>query len=439
MLQNYRKKLRKLLKYTRAIGDDFEMITSTLFNNLNKADWDFKGIKKEGVHRLGKYPATMVAPMQFELLSGVVKNNSNLKTLLDPFMGSGTTLVEGCNLNLEVTGIDINPYAVLLSEVKTHGYNTQVLSKAVNKIISKLNSYDYIYEIHDFHNIDKWFREDIKNSLSKIRVAILEEKDIWIRKFFWICFSEVIDAHSNDRTSTFKLHVKKGEDIKNIKDNCLKSFKQIILEKQLLLFNNSFKSVEIFSGDSKEILSSFECNSIDIICTSPPYGDNGTTVTYGQSSILFLKWIAAEDLSGDKSLIANYAAIDSASLGSKEETEEFLKIPSAVKYVSLLNESKRKKVKKFISSYYRVLVELSRILSKDGYILFTVGNRRVDGELQPLDLITEEVFTQLGLQKEKILTRNIHSKKMPYRVSRVKNKGSVESMNKEVVLIFRKV
>ena len=32
-------------------------------------------------------------------------------------------------------------------------------------------------------------------------------------------------------------------------------------------------------------------DSVDLICTSPPYGDNHTTVTYGQFSILPLLWI----------------------------------------------------------------------------------------------------------------------------------------------------
>lgn len=39
-------------------------------------------------------------------------------------------------------------------------------------------------------------------------------------------------------------------------------------------------------GDSKELLGALDANSVDLICTSPPYGDNHTTVTYGQFSIL---------------------------------------------------------------------------------------------------------------------------------------------------------
>ncbi len=41
-------------------------------------------------------------------------------TLLDPFIGSGTTAVEGALLNLKVIGFDISPLCVLISKVKAN-------------------------------------------------------------------------------------------------------------------------------------------------------------------------------------------------------------------------------------------------------------------------------------------------------------------------------
>lgn len=204
------------------------------------------------------------------------------------------------------------------------------------------------------------------------------------------------------------------------------------------LSSNKEIKVTIFSGDSKALVSNITSKSVDIICTSPPYGDNATTVTYGQASILFLKWIIEEDLRADKKLLSNYSAIDSASLGSQNISDNFKKLPSAVNYINTLSENKKKKVEKFISAYFDTLVELEKILRPGGYILFTVGNRRVDGEIQPLDKITKEAFEELGLIMETSFTRNIYSKKMPVRISKVKDKGAVPSMNEETVLIFRK-
>lgn len=63
----------------------------------------------------------------------------------------------------------------------------------------------------------------------------------------------------------------------------------------------------------------FRTNSTDFICTSPPYGDNGTTVTYGEFSILSLLWIDSKDLEiSHELLMSNFASIDTFSLGGKK-------------------------------------------------------------------------------------------------------------------------
>ncbi|MBC1481147.1 DNA methyltransferase [Listeria seeligeri] len=411
---------------------------SELVNKYDENFWDFNGVRKEGLHKLGKYPATMVAPMQYELLSLIVSNNTGFKTLLDPFMGSGTSLVEGNNLGLEVFGVDINAYAVLLSEVKLNKYDELELLNMKQRVSDKISDNEYPYELHEFPNINKWFREDIIDSLSKIRRIIMEENNVWIRRFLWVCMSEVIYSHSNDRTSTFKLHIKKKEDIESIRDQCFKMFERSISSSYEYLEKNDEPSVTIFSGDSNEMLSELSSESIDIICTSPPYGDNATTVTYGQATILFLKWIDFKDLSGDEMLISNYSKIDSESLGGKLNENELPPIKSIESYINSLSESKKKKVVKFFSDYYKVIEQLVRVLSVGGYMLFTVGNRRVDGIIQPLDKITREMFLSMGLHEEKIFTRSILSKKMPSKISNVSNIGAVSSMSKETILIFKK-
>lgn len=50
-------------------------------------------------------------------------------------------------------------------------------------------------------------------------------------------------------------------------------------------------------------------------------------------------------------------------------------------------------------------------LSKDGYLIMTVGNRSIDAIMQPLDNITIEIADKLGLQVVSKFNRNILYKK----------------------------
>lgn len=401
--------------------------------------WDFKGTTKSGIHNIGKYPATMVPDMQYQLLSVVSKhlNNKNI-TLLDPFCGSGTTLVIAQELGINSVGIDINPYATLLSFVKTNKYDKADVYNAISTIKSNLEQ-GLNFPIFDFYNIKKWFRDDIIKSLSQIRHCILLEKSQDIRKFFWICLSEVIFKFSNNRTSTFKLHALPKQKINLIEDKCIEYFIKIIKDNSEHLNYSNTTSSNIIYGDSSSIINNKLKREFDIICTSPPYGDNPTTITYGQASILFLKWIDSKDLSCSQELLEKYTTIDKISVGGKKRKIINTKdIKSLQDFLGKISLKKQAKVINFFEDYYVSLKCMNKCLAKSGYVIMTVGNRSVDAVRQPLDNITIEILESFGLKLVSKFNRNILYKNSPLKLSLLKDKKTIKTIQKETIIIFTK-
>lgn len=401
--------------------------------------WDFKGTTKSGIHNIGKYPATMVPDMQYQLLSIIRKhlNNKNIN-LLDPFCGSGTTLVIAQELMINSVGIDINPYATLLSFVKTHKYDRTDVCDAISTIKSNLEQ-ESNFPIYDFYNIKKWFRDDIIKSLSQIRHYILLEKSQDIRKFFWICLSEVIFKFSNDRTSTFKLHALPKEKIDLIEDKCIEYFIKNINDNSEHLNYSNTTSSNIIYGDSSSIINNKLKCEFDIICTSPPYGDNPTTVTYGQASILFLKWIDSKDLSCSEELLERYTTIDKISVGGEKRNIINTKnIKSLKDFLDKISLKKQSKVINFFEDYYISLKCMKKCLAKSGYLIMTVGNRSVDAVRQPLDNITIEILESLGLKMISKFNRNILYKNSPSKLPLLKDKKTIKTIQKETIIIFTK-
>ncbi|HEM4765995.1 MULTISPECIES: DNA methyltransferase [Streptococcus] len=402
--------------------------------------WDFSKTFSTGIHKISAYPATMVPDMQNELIRLIKLEDSNIENILDPFHGSGVTLVEGEKNGLEPIGIDINPLANLITIVKLQGVK-KIYIKSANKRLKKLvQDNNFKFEVHSFNNIEKWYREDFIYTFSKIRSAIKQEKYKYIRQYYWVCLINVLKKYSNTRSSTFKLHIKTQEDIESMVNKIEEDFfNNIETFFQYLPEYSKGKKINIVIGKSEEVLSKFDDYSIDLICTSPPYGDNSSTVTYGQYSMLPIYWIDKKDLGNfDENLIENYSSIDSNSLGGNFKRSRF-EIDSKIleNYLSVISADKHKKVKNFISDYFDVLSELVRVLKKEKYLVLTLGNRRVDNQVVPLSDITEEYLEKKGLRLETSITRNIPQKRMPRKVSRVDN-HAVESMNQEYVLIFRK-
>lgn len=403
--------------------------------------WDFKNAKNDGIHKIANYPAPMVAPMQHELLQLLVNENPNYHNMLDPFHGTGVTLVEGQEVGLDVFGIDINPYAHIITLAKLEKYDPREIELANIKIINCIEELKTKNDIklHAFDNIEKWFRKDVIKDLSIVRIAIINEKNIKNRRYYWLCFGEIVKKYSNTRTSTFKLHAKELEKINEMENHIFEDFKEKIEETYKLIGYPPLGNFQLKCGDSNQIMKELEDKSFDIICTSPPYGDNGTTVTYGQFSTLQLLWIDNLDFKYDISCIENFSRLDSLSLGGTlSRNNAFYCSQLVIQYIEKISFHKRRKIMQFYSDYENSFRAMTRLLKDGGSMVLTLGNRKVDGLEFPFTGINTELAEHYGLKVEYIITRNIINKRMPKRVSRLSDGQSVNSMSKETTLLLKK-
>lgn len=402
-------------------------------------DIEFKDYKKkQDIHGTVLYPAVMVGPVQKVILNEVLENNKNY-TILDPFHGSGTSLYEAfeINPNLNLVGIDINPLANLITKCKLQGVDENI-KEDISLIEKILIDNQYKYNTVSFDNIDKWFRKDIISDLSKIKSAVGSIGSKKNRMFFWCMFTNIIRRYSNTRSSTYKLHAKKDEQIINIKNNVIKDFIKNI-KTNYLFYDKSSKNFSLIKGDVLKTINLFGNESIDVLITSPPYGDNATTVTYGQFSILLLFWIDKEDLELDGWEFDNFSKIDRESLGgynkydnvNVEETINYIKC-----YLNEMNEEdKRRKVKVFFNDYFNFLKESIRVVKE--YIIITLGNRTVNGINIDLVDITKRYLKDNEFEVFLENKRKIYSKRTP-RTLRINNEKTISSMNDEFIIVFKK-
>jgi hypothetical protein len=99
------------------------------------------------VHRLHPYKGKFIPQLAEYFLDG---HKDNFKkqvffepgdVVLDPFSGSGTTMVESCELGLNCIGIDISEFNSMMANCKVRKYNIQALRKELSKITIKLREY----------------------------------------------------------------------------------------------------------------------------------------------------------------------------------------------------------------------------------------------------------------------------------------------------------
>jgi DNA modification methylase len=88
------------------------------------------------VHRLHPYLGKFIPQLVETLLDRYLVRG---KHVLDPFAGSGTTLVQSLESGLDATGADVSAFNCLLVQVKTAEYNPFVLERELREVVGRLD------------------------------------------------------------------------------------------------------------------------------------------------------------------------------------------------------------------------------------------------------------------------------------------------------------
>jgi hypothetical protein len=409
--------------------------------------WDFRSADtKRFTHCFHSYPAMMIPQVTARMIE---KYGSDSKLIFDPYCGTGTSLVEANLHGMDAIGTDLNPLAVLIAKTKTTALDLQTLELYLKDFNEKVfqwrfsNSIGCSQNVPTFNNIDFWFNPSTKHKLTRIKDYIDAINNADIRDFFLVAFSETVRESSLTRNSEFKLYRMSDVQIDKFDPD-----PYTMIENKL--FRNHAGLVEFINAERNQAQSyvySFNTvnsipadilskNSVDIIVTSPPYGDSRTTVAYGQFSRLSSQWIGYEDASLlDEELMGGkrsslYVNIQKFDIGILDKTvEEIMNV-----------DSKRAvDVYRFYKDYALSIGNVASIVKDDGYCCYVVGNRRVCGTTLQTDEITKALFETHGFEHVETIIRNIPNKRMPSRNSPSNVVGVSDStMKNEYIVVMRK-
>jgi site-specific DNA-methyltransferase (cytosine-N4-specific) len=261
--------------------------------NLDDLKVDFNNSKNNSnlTHNFHSYPAKFIPAIPRKAIEKLTKEG---ETIMDPFCGCGTTLVEAKILNRRSIGIDSNPLACLISKVKCTKINDfkliKIFIKEIEKDINSLynNQIDKeAIKIPTFFNVDHWFQKNVQNELSLIRERIEKVSDENIKDFLKVAFSAILVRISNQESDTRYAAIKKDIKDKEVLNVYIKKVESMI--SKLRMFNEISSEQEsiVFNADTRN-LNKIKENSIDLIVTSPPYANTYDYYLYHKSRMLWL-------------------------------------------------------------------------------------------------------------------------------------------------------
>jgi DNA modification methylase len=393
-------------------------------------------------HGIHHYTARMIPQIpSYFILKYSEKNN----LILDPFCGSGTTLLEARLLGRNAIGIDINPLAVLISEVKSNTLDTVELARVMESVEGRLFTSEE--SAPRFPNIDYWFCERAKKELAAIKHVLESSRvqDERIRQFLLLCFSAIIRRSSRADPCMAKTYrskrvlekIQQGwvpTPIKYFKETLSNNFKR--MEALYKCTNMSENFAKALPGDAKEIeaiLGKESVEKVDFIITSPPYIN---AQDYFRSYKLEIWWLGLATPEEIRKLEKRAIGTEIVS-GPDQERESPPQSKALDVILGSISRIDRKKgviVWNYFKNMTTVLEQCKAVLNTNGHLCLVTGDNTICNTRIPTHRILNSVARDIGFELVERVRNKIRTRTLPPK----RNHGA-GFIKEEWITVYRKV
>lgn len=393
-----------------------------------------------GIHR---YPAKFIPQVPRLCIN---RYSDPGETVLDPFMGSGTTLLEAYMSGRHSYGIDIHPLARLIAKVKTTPVDPEVLRGRAESLLHAIRSDKNCNDgwIPEIPNRDHWFRPEVMSNLATVRKHVMSLPEGDVRDFFMVCLSSIVRKVSNSDDSSLIPEVtsfqkkldrqgKTSYDVVTRFENALRS--KLVDAADLWAIQEEVRrrfgdppTVNIVGRDARDI--QLEDSSVDLAVTSPPYA---SAVHYVSVHKLEMFWLG---------LIDDIAELDSRIVGSARaylseyESWEPRRFSPMLDGVTAELMAKDKKSAYIVYRYFedmrRNFIEVNRVLRRNGHYCVVVGENTFRRVRIPTYRILAEIGQMCGFELRETFVYDVINRHLDI------PRWNESRIEKDHILVFRK-
>lgn len=372
-----------------------------------------------------------------ELVQQLIKEYSKHKNgvILDPFSGSGSTLLAANHMGYSAVGFEVNPFSCFLSKCKLDQYKKEDIEQfkeAYENILTEAVNIDCKYKLPKLSISEKVFEDEIEKYFMTIGEQIdnyPQEKVKNLLKLGWLACLEPL---CNYRKAGNGLKVKKYVKPRNVTIEAarvmlLEEYQNIYID---LLKRNGVGDTTIYNESCLNMKQHIKGKSIEGIVFSPPYANCFDYTEIYKLELWFGKFVS--EYSDLKKLRVN--SLHSHLNGDLSYDAE-LKSDILAELLAELQKKELwdKKIPKMLQLYYddmfKVLEECYQVLDNKGFCCIVVGNSAYGGIVFPADLILAEYAEKMGFTVDKIeVDRYIITSSQQYEITKETGKYLRESV-----------
>lgn len=372
------------------------------------------------------------------LVEQLIKEYSKHKKgkILDPFLGSGSTLLAANEMGYSGVGFEVNPFSFFLAKCKLEEYTREMIEQFKEKyeeILYAAQDADNQYVLPKLSISSKVFEPEIEKYYMNIGLLIdrcdADERIVNILKLGWLsCLEPLCNYRKAGNGLKIKRYVKPRKlSVDDARVMLLEEYQNMYID---LLKNKCNGNTAIYNESCLHMLERIKPDSIEGIIFSPPYANCFDYTEIYKLELWFGKFVSE---------YSDLKALRNASVHSHLNGDLSGKVePKSDTLLNLLDELQKKdlwdkKIPQMLRLYYgdmfKVLEECYKVLDDKGFCCIVVGNSAYGGIVFPADLILAEYAEKIGFKVDKIeVDRYIITSSQQYEITKETGKYLRESV-----------
>jgi len=368
-----------------------------------------------GIHR---YPAKFIPQIPRFCIESYSDRGD---TVLDPFMGSGTTLLEAIMSGRDSYGIDVHPLARLIAKVKITPLEPERLSALGESLLQGIreDARECSEWVPEIPNREHWFRPEVLQDIARIKKHVWAMKAGAEQDFFKICLSSIIRKVSNSDSDSLIPEVtsfqRKLEAQGKVSHDAIGRFENVVRAK-LIDASDFWREANEIAGeigrtpitriigrDARDI--ALEDGSVDLAVTSPPYA---SAVHYVSVHKLEMYWL---------DLIRSTSEIDQNVVGTARAyaSEYRTWVPGAadselrgiLDQLAAVDKKSAFIVHRYFDDMRRNINEVNRVLKKGRRYCVVVGENTFRRVRIPTYRILSRLCERAGFELESVFVYDV--------------------------------
>jgi len=366
--------------------------------------------------------------------------------VLDPMVGSGTTLVAAKRLQRSALGVDRDPLASLVARVVSRTYNREDLGRVGKKILNRaerlavretgvFRAFMDGLPSEDREFLEYWFPRRCQRELCLIAEAIRREGDLTLRDIAWVVFSGLIIAKPAGVSyamdiSRSRPHKRLGRPVLAPFDAWDSRFQAAVNRLPFLDSPRNLPEPVVSIGDARSL--ELGHGTIDFVLTSPPYLN---AIDYLRSHKFTLIWMGHE--------LNSLRELRGTMMGTERGLPSPDGLPSGLEQrltAKIADRRRRGIVRRYLSDLNNMVGQIAMVLRKDGVAILVLGPTIINEVRTDAAQALAEIAERHGLYLVGTVVRQLNSarRSLPPPASVDKANDMAARMRREVLVALRK-